>query len=271
MDNVHQDNRCGHSTAPPPVAIPLRSVALLPHIAFERAPGIAWLPLPGNYRRHEPEKTALHIVVRNNLQTFLADGRRRFDDGHGYPAFVEREFSKYIDCGLLNKGFARVRCPSCSFEKLVAFSCKSRMCPSCWARRTADTAAHLVDRVFPEARYRQWVLTFPWEVRCQLAYDKEFLSEALRVFTLTLFAWLRLRGRRLGITDGQPGSVAAIQRFGGILNLNPHMHVLVPDGLFVPDSASVPDATGSLVFVQLPTPAGMSVLLRGPRTPGRMA
>ena len=32
------------------------------------------------------------------------------------------------------------------------------------------------------ARYRQWVLTFPWELRYHLATDKAFLTEALRVF-----------------------------------------------------------------------------------------
>ncbi|MFH1529107.1 MAG: hypothetical protein ABIK09_00040, partial [Pseudomonadota bacterium] len=42
------------------------------------------------------------------------------------------------------------------------------------ARKAADTAAHLVDRVLPEAPYRQWVLTFPWEVRFLLAMDRKF-------------------------------------------------------------------------------------------------
>jgi len=30
--------------------------------------------------------------------------------------------------------------------------------------------------------------------------------------------------------------MTGIQRFGGILNLNPHFHAIVPDGLFVPAS-----------------------------------
>ena len=111
--------------------------------------------MPRGYRRREPEKTALHIVVRENLQTFLAEGRGRFDDSNGYPPFVQREFEKYLACGMFSGGFARLRCPECGMENIVAFSCKGRLCPSCWARRTADTAAHLVDRVFPEARYRQ--------------------------------------------------------------------------------------------------------------------
>jgi hypothetical protein len=226
---------------------------MLPPIAFERTPGAASRPAPRAYRRREPEKTALHAVVRGHLQTFLEEGRLRFDSGTGYPAFVENEFRRYLDCGLLARGFARLRCPTCGFEQLVPFSCKGRLCPSCWARRAGDTAAHLVDRVFPEARYRQWVLTFPWELRYHLATDRAFLSEALRVFMRTLAAWLRLRGRRLGMRDGQTGAVTCLQRFGGILNLNPHFHTLVPDGLFVPVSPGN-DASDRLVFVPLPPP-----------------
>jgi hypothetical protein len=43
-------------------------------------------------------------------------------------------------------------------------------------RRMADTAAHLVERVFPYAPTRQWVLSFPFALRYRLAYDKELCS-----------------------------------------------------------------------------------------------
>jgi len=47
-------------------------------------------------------------------------------------------------------------------EHLVAFSCKRRgFCPSCGARRMAESAALLVDEVIPEQPIRQWVLSFP--------------------------------------------------------------------------------------------------------------
>jgi ribosomal protein S27E len=57
-------------------------------------------------------------------------------------------------------GFLRVRCAECAKEKLVTFSCKKRgFCPSCGARRMAETAAHLVDHVIPPVPVRQWVLS----------------------------------------------------------------------------------------------------------------
>jgi hypothetical protein len=63
-------------------------------------------------------------AVRDPLATFREVGR-------GLPRYVERDFTRYLECGVLAHGFARVRCESCMDELLVAFSCKGRgMCPS---------------------------------------------------------------------------------------------------------------------------------------------
>lgn len=96
---------------------------------------------------------------------------------------------------------------------------------------------------------RQWVLTVPWPLRFRLAVDRALLGRVLGIFLRTVFAWQRQRGRTRGIRDGLTGSVTFVQRFGGALNLNPHFHSVLPDGLFVP---SQPD--GTLAFVPLPEP-----------------
>jgi len=223
----------------------------LPAVRYERHPHAASAPLPHGYRRREPEKSALHTIIREHLETFLAQARLLH--GEGYPRFIEREFRRYLACGILCHGFARVRCPECGEERLVGFSCKGRLCPSCVGRRMADTAAFLVDQLLPEADYRQWVLTLPWALRFRLAVDRRLFAALLHTFLRTLFAWQRRRGRALGIRAGQTGAVTFVQRFGGALNLHPHVHSLVPDGLFVPAS------DGFLTFVPLPAPTDEEV------------
>ena len=42
----------------------------------------------------------------------------------------------------------------------------------------------------------------------------------------------RARARDGGLADGRRGAVAVMQRFGGALNLNAHVHALVLDGVF---------------------------------------
>ena len=63
-------------------------------------------------RRREPERGVLHQVLRAHLESFLARARER-DTGRGLPAFVVRELYRYLGCGLLAFGFARVRGAEC--------------------------------------------------------------------------------------------------------------------------------------------------------------
>lgn len=111
------------------------------------------------YERRRPEETILHCLVREHLETFLAQVEAR--TGTGVPGFVKDEFEAFLECGVLAHGFLRVRCAECTHEKLVAFSCKRRgFCPSCGARRMAESAAYLVDQVIARVPVRQWVLSF---------------------------------------------------------------------------------------------------------------
>lgn len=71
------------------------------------------------YERRRPEQTLLHRLVREHLETFLAEVEAR--TGTGLPAFVRDEFEAFLQCGILAHGFLRVRCADCAHEKLVAF------------------------------------------------------------------------------------------------------------------------------------------------------
>ena len=137
----------------------------------------------------------LHQAVRKNLATFLEEAAEH----GGLPRHVEQEFFRYLDCGVLARGFSRVRCQACGDELLVAFSCKRRgVCPSCNARRAHDTAIHLVERVLPHVPFRQWTLSFPKRIRWHLARDVRLTSAVLNVFVRALFGYQRRRGRELG-------------------------------------------------------------------------
>ena len=105
------------------------------------------------YHRHRPELTALYAIVAEHYPSFLQE--IECSGGH-LPRFIRQEFDDYLKCGLLEHGFLRVKCDSCLHEHLVAFSCKRRgFCPTCGARRMVESAAHLVDHVFPEVAVRQ--------------------------------------------------------------------------------------------------------------------
>ena len=220
------------------------------HHAFERATGAAASPLPRGYRPRRAETTALYRVVADHVETMLQDARDRSAHGFGLPRHVERSFRRYLDCGVLARGFARVRCASCHYEVLVPFSCKTRgLCPSCDGRRMADSAAHLVDRVLPPvAGYRQWTLSFPRWLRIRLLREPTLVSALLTAFVRSVFADHRRRARALGVRGAEVGAVTAVQRFGSFVNANLHFHTLIPDGVW----REHPD--GTVTFHPLPPP-----------------
>jgi hypothetical protein len=187
------------------------------------------------YRPRQPDGDVLHRLVRDHFET-LRERARGGRQGEGLPAFVEREFREFLTCGRLAAGFARFRCRACGLDRLVAFSCKGRgFCPSCGGRRMSERAAYLVDHVFPDVPVRQWVLTLPMPLRYVLAFDQAACRAVTSAFLGAVFGWLRARARRRGVAGGQTGAVVIVQRFGGALNLNVHLHALVLDGVFAPD------------------------------------
>ncbi|EPQ1460259.1 IS91 family transposase, partial [Acinetobacter baumannii] len=185
-----------------------------------------------NYERHRPEQTLLYQLVQQHYPVFKSS---LDDQGQSLPRYVQREFEDFLQCGRLEYGFLRVRCEDCHHERLVAFSCKRRgFCPSCGARRMVESAALLVDEVFPAEPIRQWVLSFPFQLRFLLARYPELMGKVLSIVYRILSTHLI---KKAGFTKAtaQSGSVTLIQRFGSALNLNVHYHMLFLDGIYTED------------------------------------
>lgn len=116
---------------------------------------------------------------------------------------------RFLDCGLIEHGFARVRCGQCRAGFLVAFRCNGRrFCPSCHARRLAEWSLWLEERLLAEVAHRQVVLTLPKRLRAYLICDRRRLGLLSRIATRMLRAyaqaalgergWRRAEGRTLG-------------------------------------------------------------------------
>jgi len=110
-------------------------------------------------------------------------------------------------------------------------------CPSCGARRMAESAALLVDEVLPHEPMRQllpWmacsramqeqlprVLSFPFQLRFLFASRPELMGKVLGIVYRAIASHLI---KKAGLTQktAQTGAVTLIQRFGSALNLNPN-------------------------------------------------
>ena len=107
-------------------------------------------------------------------------------------------------------GFARARCEKCGQDFLVAYSCKGRgVCPGCNTRRMVETAAHMVEHVFPAVAVRQWVAAIAM---------REVQRATAGASTNTAAV-------------GRSGGVLFVHRFGATLNAHVHLHLCMLDGV----------------------------------------
>ena len=170
------------------------------------------------YRRRHPEQSPPHHVVQTHFETYLALARQDDWDGTAVPVYAEREFRRYLECGILAYGFARARCSQCGYDFIIAFSCKGRaVCPSCGSRRMAESAAHLVDHRFPHLPVRQWVLSLPKRLRWYLKTDPAILNSVLHIFHRVIRQELVKRSPDAP-DKARIGGVSFIHRFGDSLN-----------------------------------------------------
>ncbi len=123
-------------------------------------------------------ETPLYRLFERYYEDVKALWEERFERTYGFwRGFVDKVVFRYLDCGILERGFARVSCPDCHEEFLLPFSCKCRgFCPSCGAKRAAAFAAFLEDELLEDVAHAQWVFTLPKMLRRYFLYNRELLG-----------------------------------------------------------------------------------------------
>ncbi|MFC1799748.1 transposase [Candidatus Eisenbacteria bacterium] len=151
-----------------------------------------------------------------------------FQRRYGYLRPVVREVvERYLDCANPMCGFARIRCPECTSEYLLTFSCKTRhFCPSCHAKRREAWSIWLGRHLLIGVPHRQVVFTIPKIIRPFFRYRRALLSDLCMCAVRALSQYMRACAGM----DLMPGVVAVIQTFGNRLNFHPHLHMLVTEG-----------------------------------------
>lgn len=93
------------------------------------------------YLPRRPQASSLYRVLADHFETLEQVHEERFEPTHGPLRRAARAaVGRFLDCGLLEHGFARVRCRECRAEFLVAFRWKRRhFCPSCDARHRSPS------------------------------------------------------------------------------------------------------------------------------------
>jgi hypothetical protein len=189
---------------------------------------------PGVYRRRRPESSVLYRALAHHFETFLQVYDERFQPTFGHLRHVvQKAVYRFLDCGILDQGFARLRCEGCGESAIVAFSCKQRcVCPSCHQKRELLWAEWAGEELLEDEPHRQVVFTIPKRLRIYFRYDRKLLGE------LASCAWRALRLYLAAFFDREditPGGIGFIQTSVELLRFHPHVHLLMADGAWLPD------------------------------------
>jgi hypothetical protein len=93
-------------------------------------------------------------------------------------AYELRSVEAFLDCGRLQGGFARLRCPVFKSEHLVAFSCRTRggLCASCQAKRSVLFAEKLTSEILAPVPHRHWAFSIPRALHGLIERERKLLG-----------------------------------------------------------------------------------------------
>lgn len=182
------------------------------------------------YKQRRPEQTAPYKIIKSHYDSFKEVYENKYQKQYGFfRPIIDEVVGRYKKCGILKHGFARIRCDSCKTEYLLAFSCKSRICPSCMAKHMLNFQNFFLDRIVQKIPHRHIVFTIPKVLRRYFIMNRKSLNDLSRIANTALKEFFSNTLK----CDGKAGTVMIIQTHGNYLNANPHIHCITTDGLYL--------------------------------------
>jgi transposase-like protein len=191
------------------------------------------------YHPRNPRDTALYAVIEDHLEEFIRVYDEKYQKEFGFwRPVIQEVMEKYLECGDLHHGFARVRCGGCAHEFLLAFSCKGRyFCPSCHQKRVVSFAEWAEQEALEKVSHRQYVFTIPKMLRIYFKYDRKLLGKLSQCAYETVKEFFQ---EVVPDKEAVPGVILSIQTYGQELNFHPHLHGVISDGCFSQDGTCHP-------------------------------
>ena len=210
-------------------------------------------PPAGAYEPRNPRASPLYALVEDYHEEFERVYDERYHQQYGpWRRVIGEVMRKYLECGDLHRGFARIACGGCRYQTILAYSCKCRLfCPSCQQKRVLLFAEWLDTHILETVSHTQFVFTIPKLLRPIFKYHPRDLG------LLCKSAWQALREMLQEVASDPsalPGVVISVQSYGDRLNLHPHVHALAGRGVW--------SADGTFEAIPALDPAQLMLLFR---------
>ncbi|EOQ87226.1 putative transposase [Leptospira yanagawae serovar Saopaulo str. Sao Paulo = ATCC 700523] len=162
---------------------------------------------------------------KSYYDTFISNYEEKFETKFGkIPIWKKAEAEKLLNCGKFNRGFIWNECHDCKIVLAVPFSCKSRLCLSCYRKKLFGWSIHLSRILSAELPHYHIVFTLPRrlnELLFQRLVNPRFLN-CLAAKTYTK----RLRATSKADKNFKLGILSTLHEAGNHLNFNPHIHAI---------------------------------------------
>lgn len=169
------------------------------------------------YRARNPKMSPLWQCANRHYDHFEEIYPEQYQPRYGLlRPIIPEVVHKYLDCGDLARGFARIHCDHCEHEYLLAFSCKTRwFCPSCHQKNVQTTARFILDHVLAPVPHRHYVLAIPRMLRPCFQHHRRLLKRLCALAHESLAQYLRTA---LNCHKGIPGIIMTLHTFGEYLD-----------------------------------------------------
>jgi hypothetical protein len=145
------------------------------------------------YRPRKPKASPLWRCLSAHFYDFVQEYPEKYEKKYGFlKPIVQEVVNKFIDCGDLTRGFARVRCDTCKHEYLLAFSCRGRwFCPSCHQKKVLLFGEFIARTIAYPVPHRQYVFSIPVMLRVYFRHHPGLLTKLCRIAHESLLLFLR--------------------------------------------------------------------------------
>ena len=163
----------------------------------------------------------LILVLDDNWKMYQTNGLYKVRN------IEKREVEKMLSCMEAENGYSTYMCPGCGYTKVVAHSCKSRICSRC-GKKHADEWSEKISKEMYAVPYRHIILTISNRLWNYFEGNSDLQKLMLDTAAKVMKEIVRnFNNKRKKV---EPGLIMVLHPFGGDLKTNMHVHMLMTEG-----------------------------------------
>ena len=142
---------------------------------------------------------------------------------------VFKNVNKILKCKTFSLGYTEYECPECHKSLIVPNTCKSRFGSFCGNKYNEERAISIYSKLFKH-HHRHVVWNIPKELRKFFREDRSRLNYIFEAASITIKFWFKQKYKKKNLT---PAYISVLHTYGRSLIWNPHIHMILLDGVLV--------------------------------------